>query len=165
MSTAVVIPFTPKTTDTTLIVDRYQHAYAVSHKAVEFAETASLAGIAAAGVLWLCAVIVYQAFPREHTGFPVATLILIGIALWILLASRVVRRGFLLQGQLLESVIDSAVAASPFLSNGQRLEVMALRRAPPLVGWECARVRDRALAGQHQRAPRPRPVWIWKRAA
>ncbi len=165
MSTAVVIPFTPKTPNSALIVDRYQRAYAVSQKTAEFAENVSLAGIAVAGVLWLCAVIVYQALPWERTGFPVATLILIGISLWIVLASRVVRRGFLVQGQLLESVIDSAVAASPFLSSGQRIEVMGLRRELPLVGWECARVRDRALAEQHQRAARPQPVWIWKRPA
>ncbi len=146
MSTAVVIPFARKVTDTTLIIDRYQRAYTVSQKTAEFAKTAALGGIAAAGVLWLCAVIVYQAFPRERTGFPVATLILIGIALWVLLVSRVVRRGFLVQGQLLESVIDTAVAVSPFLSHPQRAEVMVLRRTSPPLGWECARVRDRALA-------------------
>ena len=165
MSPAVVIPFAPKTTDATLVLDRYERSYATSRKTSDFAETVGLAGIAVAGVLWLIALIVYQAFPRERAGFPVATLVLVGIALWILLASRVIRRGFLAHGQLLQSVIDSAVAGSPFLTNPQRVQVMGLRRLPALEGWECARVRDRALAEQQQSAPRTRPVWIWQRPA
>ena len=163
MSSAVVIPFAPRTTETTLVMDRFERAYGASHKTSDFAQTVSLGGIAVAGVLWLCAVVAYQAIPRERAGFPVVTAIFIGVALWILLVSQVVRRGFLLQGQLLESVIDSAVAVSPFLTNPRRGKVMSLRRPPALVGWECSRVRDRALADQHQDAPRPQAVWIWKR--
>jgi hypothetical protein len=163
MSTAVIIPFAPKTTATTAAIERYGHAYDVSEKTSAFAETVRLGGIAVAGVLWVCALIAYQAIPRERSGFPVATAVFIGVALWILLVSQVVRRGFLAQGQLLESVIDSAVTASPFLSNPQRVEVMALRRPRALVGWECLRVRDRALGERHQPAPRSPAMWIWRR--
>ncbi len=159
MSTAVVVPFAPKTPETTATVERYGHAYGVAHQTSDFAETVTLGGIAVAGLLWLCALLAYQAIPRERSGFPVVTAIVIGISLWVLLVSRVVGRGFLAQGQLLESVIDSAVTASPFLSNPQRIEVMALRRPPALVGWQCSRVRDRALAAQHQRS---QAVSIWR---
>lgn len=162
MSTAVIIPFAPKTSETTATLERYEHAYTVSRKTAAFAETVTLGGIAVAGVLWVCALIAYQAIPRERSGFPVVTAVLIGGALWVLLVSQVVRRGFLVQGQLLESVIDSAVTSSPFLSRPQRIEVMALRRPPPLVGWQCSRVRDRALVAQHRSAPPSRAVWIWK---
>lgn len=162
MSTAVVIPFTPKVSETTAIVERTQRAYRASRHTFDFAERVGLGGIASAGVLWLCAVIAYQAIPGERTGFPTVSAIFLVVAAWILLVSRVVRRGFLLQGQLLETLTDSAVAASPFLSNPQRIEAMGLRQPPPLAGWQCARVRDQALARQHQSAPRPRPVWIWR---
>lgn len=162
MSTAVIIPFARKTTGSTATMERYEHAYAVSRKTSAFAETVRLGGIAVAGVLWVCATIAYQAIPRERSGFPVVTVVFVGVALWILLVSQVVRRGFLVQGQLLESVVDSAVTHSPFLSDPQRIEVMALRRPPAPVGWECSRVRDRALAERHQAAPRARAMWIWR---
>ena len=165
MNTAVVIPFVSKPTESTLVMDRYERAYAESRKTAGFAETVEQGGIAVAGVFWVCALIAYQALPRERSGFPLVTAVFIGLALWILLVSQVVRRGFLVQGQMLESVIDSAVAVSPFLSNPRRVKVMALRRPPALVGWESERVRDRALAEQHQTAPHPQPVWIWKRPA
>ncbi len=158
MSAAVIIPFAPKTVEAKAAVARYQHAYDVSQKTSAFAETVTQGGIAVAGVLWVCALIAYQAIPRERSGFPVVTSILVGVALWILLVSQVVRRGFLVQGQLLESVTDSAVAVSPLLSHPQRIEAMALLRPPALVGWQCSRVRDRALSAQHRSAPRIRAV-------
>lgn len=163
MSTAVVIPFAPKTSETTATIQRYRHAYAVSRDTSAFAETVTRGAIAAAGVLWVSALIVYQSFPRERSEFPVATAILAGIALWILLVSQAARRIFLIQGQVLQSLADTAVAASPFLSNPQRIEVMGLLRPPAPVGWQCARVRDSALAEQRQLPPRSPAVWIWRR--
>ena len=56
------------------------------------------------------------------------------------------------QAQLLVAAVDTAVSASPFLSNAQRVEVMALGKAAAFVGWECARVRDLALLEQHRPA-------------
>lgn len=163
MSTAVVIPFAPRTSEASVTFARYRNAYAASQQTSQFAETVALGGMTVAGVLWLGAVIAYQAIPKERSGFPTVTFIFIAVALWILLVSRVVRRGFLVQAHLLQAVTDSAVVASPFLSNRQRIEVMGLRRAPMLQGWECARVRDRALAVQHQHPPRLQPVWIWRK--
>ncbi|MBZ5646611.1 MAG: hypothetical protein LAN37_05235 [Acidobacteriia bacterium] len=149
MSTAVIIPFAPQTTETTAAMERYEHGYSVSRMTSGFGETIRLVGISLAGALWLCALVAYQAIPAERSGFPVVSVSLIAAALWIVLVSRVVGAGFRVQAQLLEAAVDSAVTASPFLSNPQRLEVMSLRKPPEAVGWQCSRVRDLAVLGQH----------------
>ena len=154
MSSAVILPFAPKRSETTAIMERYHRAYGVSHATSAFSEAVSLGGIALAGLFWMCGLIAYQAIPRERSGFPLVTVCFVAAAAWVVLVTRVVSRAFRVQAQLLETAVDSAVTASPFLSNPQRMEVMALLRPPAASGWDCARVRGFALLEQHRRLGR-----------
>ena len=153
MSTAVIIPFAPKETetDTTAAMGRYKHAYAVSKMTFGLGETVSLGGIFLAGMLWVCALVAYQAIPSERSVFPVVSVSLVAAAAWIVLVSRVVSRGFCVLAQLLETVVDSVVTSSPFLSNPRRVKVMSLRKPPAAPEWECAGVRSYALREQYRR--------------
>ncbi len=152
MSTAAaVVPFAPKTQETRAIMERFDRGYNTSRAIAAFSETVKLGGMFLAGVLWVCAVVAYQAIADERTGFPVVSACFVAAATWIVLASRAISCILLAQSQRLEVEIDSAVAVSPFLSNPQRVELMILRHPCGPVGWQCEAVREQALAEEYHR--------------
>ncbi len=152
MSTAVaVVPFAPKTQETTAVMERFDRGYDTARATAALSETVRLGGMFLAGVLWVCAVIAYQAIANERTGFPVVAACFVAAAIWVVLVTQAISRIFRVQSQRLETEIDSAVAGSPFLTNPQRIEVMILRHPRRPIGWQCASVRDDALAAEHRR--------------
>lgn len=128
MSTAVVIPFAPQSTESTIAMERYQDAYRTAENTIDYGETVRLGGIFLAGVIFLGSLVAFQVSPAERSGFPMVTVSLIGCAVLVVLIAHVWSQVFRVQGQLLKAAADSAVNSSPFLSNAQRIEVMALRR-------------------------------------
>lgn len=155
MASAVIIPFAPETSESTAARKRYEGAYRVAERTITFGETVRLGGIFLAGVIWMGAVVAFQASPAERSGFPVVSASLTAGAILVILLSHVLSMLVRAQAQLLVAAVDTAVMASPFLSNAQRGAVMSWGKAAGLVGWECARVRDLALLAQRrQAAPR-----------
>ncbi len=163
MSSAVIIPFPRKSSEANATMQRYETGYSFQRAASAFAESVALGGIALAGLLWMCALVAFQSIARERSAFPVVTVCFVAAAGWIVLVSQVASRALRIQVHLLQASLDSAVNGSPFLNNGQRGELMWLGRRPVLAGWECIRVRNRALLIQHT-SPKNRPAaeWIWR---
>ncbi len=156
MGTAVVLPFPPEISESGAAVERYQDAYDVAEATTGLVETVKNGGIFLAGMVWIGALIVFQARPAERSGFPIVSALLVAGAVLLILISQILSIGLRVMAQLLAASIDSAVASSPFLSKAQRVEVMALLKPKAAVGWECARVRDLALLRHYaQSAPRP----------
>ncbi len=149
MASAVIIPFAPEASESAAARKRYEGAYRVAERTISFGETVRLGGLFLAGVTWMGAVVAFQASPAERSGFPVVTASLIAAAVLVILIAHVLSMLVRAQAHLLVAAVDTAVSASPFLSNAQRLEVMSLGKAAGFVGWECARVRDLALLAQH----------------
>jgi hypothetical protein len=128
MSTATVLPFAPESNESTGAIERYQQAYLVARTTTDFAETVKLGGIFLGGVFVVAATLAYQLGRAWHSGFPVASLILLACAVVVVLAAHVWEKVFQAQGCLLEMSVDSAVNSSPFLSNTQRAAAMSLRQ-------------------------------------
>ena len=130
MSTAAVTTLVPESNESTAAIERYRAAYGEADAAVAFAETVKLGGIFVAGVVFVGALLVFQAIPSERSGFPTVSVLLIVFAALLILISQVVGSGFHLQSELLKAAVDADVNSSPFLSNGQRARVMGLRKQP-----------------------------------
>ncbi|HXZ78401.1 MAG TPA: hypothetical protein VEG30_00620 [Terriglobales bacterium] len=147
MGSTVVVPFAPETKQNEAVRERYRNAYQVAETTTGFSETIRNGGLFLAGVIWFAALIVYQARSAERSGFPVVCASLAGCAIFAILISRIISRGFRVWAQLLATTIDSAVTSSPYLSKAQK-NVMFSRSQSVSVMWECARVRDLALLRQ-----------------
>jgi hypothetical protein len=128
MSTGAILPFAPESNESTRAIERYREAYHVARTTTDFAETVKLGGIFLGGVLVVASTIAYQLGRAWHSGFPVASLVLLACAIIVVLATHAWEKVFQAQGRLLEMSVDSAVNSSPFLSNTQRAPAMYLRQ-------------------------------------
>ena len=128
MSTATIPSFTPELNESTPAIERYRQAFHAARTITDFAETMKLGGIFLGGVFVVAAAIAYQLGRTWHSGFPVASLLLLACAIVAVLAGHVWEKVFQVQGCLLGMGVDSAVNSSPFLSNTQRAAVISLRQ-------------------------------------
>jgi len=130
MSTARVIPFATDPSGSSPAMERYENAYHISKTAANFADTVSNVGTFLAGVIFVVALVVFQSFPDERSGFPVISVSLMAGAVLVVLASRLWATIFRVQGRMLQIATDSAVHSSPWLSHTQRARIMALPNEP-----------------------------------
>lgn len=130
MSTAKVIAFAPKSEHKSAAAEHYEELYTVSRETVHFAESISIGGIVTAGLLVIAAMLAYQMAHQAGTGFPVLACGLVVAAIIAVVISRVWETLLSVQGRLLETMVDTAVNTSPFLSSEERLTVTRTTTTP-----------------------------------
>ena len=130
MSAAVITTFTPKSSDATAAITRYQDAYQAAETLIAFARTVKLGGISLAGAILMMGLVAFILNPTEHHGFPLIFAFLSACAFLLVLVSESVAMGLRGEGQLLRAALDSSVNSSPFLSNAQRALAMSLKKRP-----------------------------------
>jgi len=112
MSTANVVPIAPESPESATLMERHRSAYQAAKRAASLADSVKYGSIFVAGLVFIVAILIYQAVWSERFGFPVISIsLVVGASLLVFITylwSIVLRH----RARVLEIAIDAAVNSS-----------------------------------------------------